>query len=511
MAKYILAHDLGTGGNKASIFSEDGECVASCFVAYSTFYPQAGWHEQRPMDWWKAVVESTQRAMAQARIENSEVVCCGVSGHSLGVVPLDREGNLLQELTPIWSDARALDQARHFFDSVDGAQWYRRTGNGFPAPLYTLFKIMWLRENATEIYRRAHKIIGTKDFINYRMTGRIVTDYSYASGSGAYDLLKWDYADDLLQAAAVPREMLPECVASSQVIGELQPQAARELGLSPGVLMAAGGVDNSCMALGARNLSEGSVYNSLGSSSWTAISSAKPLLDLTARPFVFTHVIPGMFNSAVSIFSAGSSLRWVRDVICNDLVEQAARENADVYDLMGSLAATSPVGANRLLFNPSLAGGTCLDGTPNIRGAFLGLDLGHSRADVIRAAMEGAALGLRVALDALRPLVQLRDEMILVGGGSRSTLWRQILADVFHLRIVKTNIDQQAAALGAAALAAVGAGLWDGFDRISELHRVESIAEPIAANGMIYDQRLPAYCQATRDLAKLGDMMANLD
>jgi xylulokinase len=361
------------------------------------------------------------------------------------------------------------------------------------------------------MYRQIDKVIGTKDYVNYRLTGQIVSDPSYASGSGVYDLLGWDYAPDLLAASGLPREILPDIVPSTEVIGGLCAQAADTLGLPRGLKVVAGGVDNSCMALGARNTAEGRVYNALGSSSWIAVSSKSPLLEERVRPYVFAHVIPGMYTSAVSIFSAGSSLRWVRDQLCRNLVIGADRQGVDAYDMMADLAARSPVGANRLLFNPSLAGGTALEGGPNVRGAYLGLDLGHTQADLIRATMEGIAMGLRRALDSLRGLTRLSDEMVVVGGGSRSRLWRQICADLYGVPVVKTSVDQQAAALGAAAVAAVGAGLWPDFGKVDEIHVVEHVARPILEHTAVYNRLLPVFARAAEQQSELGEMLSSLE
>lgn len=511
MQRYIIAYDLGTGGNKASLYDHDGNCLASTFVPYETIYPHAGWHEQRPQDWWSAVVESTNRLLTETGVDRQKIECCGISGHSLGAVPLDRDGKLLREGTPIWSDSRPVEQTRAFFENLEEETWYHITGNGFPAPLYSVFKIMWYRDNEPQIFDKIDKVIGTKDFINFKLTGRIVTDYSYASGSGVYDLLGWDYSERLIAASDLPREIFPAIVPSTEVIGELTKEAADALGLPKTVKVTAGGVDNSCMALGARNIAEGRVYNSLGSSSWIAVSSQKPLLDSHSRPYVFTHVIPGMFTSAVGVFSTGTSFRWIRDHVCQNVQIKAQKEGLDVYELMTALAAESPVGANKLLFNPSLAGGSSLDDSTNIRGAFIGLDLGHTQADVIRATMEGIGMALRLALDALRKLEHLSDEIVVVGGGSQSRLWRQIYADLYNMNIVKTNIDQQAAALGAAAVAAVGTGIWSDFKKIDDIHQVEEVARPIPENNKIYEQFLPIFTKAGKYQAELGDMLAKLE
>jgi xylulokinase len=511
MPDTLIAHDLGTGGNKASLYDGSGHLLAAEFVPYSTEYPQAGWHEQRPEAWWASVVESTRRLLAMDAVAPETIRGLAISGHSLGCVPLDRDGRLLRQSTPIWSDSRPLEQAAEFFKKVDPTEWYRITGNGFPPQHYTIFKILWYRDHEPEMFGRIDKVIGTKDYVNYRLTGRLATDYSYASGCGVYDLLGWKYSDDLLAASGLSRDLMPRIVPSTDVLGNLTREAAQALGLPQDVLVACGGVDNSCMALGARCFREGRVYASLGSSMWIADSSSKPLLEDHCKPYVFTHVTPGQFASAMAIFSGGTSLRWVRDQLCANLTDQAKREGRDPYDVMTELAETSPAGSNKLLFNPSLAGGSSLDASPAIRGAFLGLDLGHTQADVVRATLEGIALNLRLVLDELRRLGEVGQEMVVVGGASRSPLWRQILADALQIDIVKTNVGQDAGALGAAAVAAVAVGLWNNFDRVDDVHQVESVTHPNPTNREIYDKLLPIFRQASLDQARLGDALAAVE
>ncbi len=507
MDKKIISFDLGTGGNKASLYDFQGQCLASAFVPYPTEYPQVGWHEQRPADWWTAIVESSRQLMKTSGVNKGEVISLAISGHSLGAVPVDKGGELLRESTPIWSDTRAQAEAEAFFRSVDQSDWYTVTGNGFPAALYTIFKVMWYRNHEPAMYRNVHKILGTKDYINFRLTGRIATDFSYASGTGIYDLRKWQYHAGFVEASAIPRGLWPDIVASTDVLGEILPDVADDMGLGPGVKVVCGGVDNSCMALGAGNTRDGRAYTSLGSAAWIAVSSAEPVLDRKYRPFVFAHVIPKMFTSAVSIFSAGTSLAWVKDNLCSDLVLQAEAEGKDVYALMDDEAAKAPVGSNKLFFNPSLAGGTSQDPNVHIRGAYIGLDLKHDRRDLIRAAMEGIAMNLRLRLDLLRKYTRLEDEILFVGGGAKSHLYLAIFADVFNTRIKKSNIDQDAGALGAAAIAAVGCGLWENFDQVDRVHKTVETFEPDKENQTKYEKLLPVFETAAEDLAQIGEML----
>jgi xylulokinase len=489
MARRIIAYDLGTGGAKASLHGEDGACLRTAFLSYDTRYPAGGWHEQRPEDWWSAIVRATRQLLAGE--DPSAVEGLAISGQSLGVVPVDDSGALLREHTPIWSDTRAGAQTRAFFARVDRERWYMTTGNGFPAECYAVFKAMWYRDHEPEMFRRVRWLLGSKDYVNLRLTGRAATDFSYASGSGVYDLKRWAYSEEFIAASQLPRHVFPEILPSTAILGGLTAGAAELLGLRQGLPVACGGVDNSCMALGAKNVVDGRVYTSLGSSSWIAVSSRDPVLDLAAKPYVFTHVVPGLFTSAVSIFACGSCFRWARDVLLG--LKAADLGGRDPYEVMNEMAARSPIGANRLLFNPSLAGGSSQEPSPDIRGGFFGIDLRHTRDDLVRAVMEGVALNLGAVLAVLRRYVRLDEEMLLVGGGSRSVLWRQIFADVYGMRVLKTNVDQDAASLGAAAVAAVAVGLWSEFSRVDAIHAVEAVHDPRPDAVAAYARLMPVF------------------
>ena len=499
----VIAYDLGTGGIKASLFSAAGEILKSVFISYPTHFPQPDWQEQAPDDWWNAVVRSTRELLKKSGVSPDEIVSLAISGHSLGVVPIGKQGQLLRRTTPIWSDQRAVREAEEFFSRTDYRAWYERTGNGFPPACYSVFKIMWYRTHEPEMFAAIDRVIGTKDYCNYRLTGRLCTDASYASGSGVFDLRAWQYEPAYIQATGLDFSIFPEILPSDAVVGTLTEEAARETGLNPRTKVMAGGVDNSCMALGAGGIRAGEIYTSLGSSAWIAAIGDAPVIDFERKPYVFAHLIPGLYTSATCIFSAGNSFRWVRDTLCADLLQQEKETGCNAYDRMGELAGSSAAGANGVFFNPSLAGGSMLEPSPTICGAFAGLQLGHTRADLIRAAMEGIALNLRIALDLLQSYAPVTRDMLIVGGGAKSAFWMQLFADIYNLPIVKTCIDQEAASLGAAALALKGAGLWSGYDRIAQLHRVEKRFEPDADRAAFYQvQILPRFRQLTRLLSE---------
>jgi len=501
--KTVISYDLGTGGVKASLYNEKAETLAKTFVEYDTFYPGTDMHEQRPADWWDAIVKSTNDMLAKSGNSGKDVVCISLSGHSLVAVPVDKDGGTLMDQVPIWSDTRAREETAEFFSKIDESDWYMTTGNGFPPPCYSIFKLMWMKKHQPDVFSRTAKVLGSKDYINFRLTGKIYTDYSYASGTGAYDLAAGKMKGEFLEAAGLSGDLFPEIVESSRIIGTLTTEAAAALGLSEAAAVACGGVDNACMALGAVGAEAGGCYTSLGSSSWIAVNSQKPVLHPKQKPYVFAHIEPGMFTSAFSIFSGGSSLRWVREQLCRDLPKESA------YKMLDQIAAEVPIGSGGVLFNPSLAGGTSQDKSPHIRGAFLNLSLGSTREEIVRATMEGIALNLKMSLLSLKEHARLSDEILFCGGGSKSPFWMQMFADVFDMSILKTNIDQDAASFGAAAIAFVAMNMWEDYGRIPSLHKIENSTAPIPENVEQYSRIFPRFVHANTMMSELGEYIYN--
>jgi xylulokinase len=500
--KLVIGADLGTSGCKAAAYDTSGREICSTVRFYPTQYPREGFHEQALTDWWTAFSEAIQELVDQLGHRSQQITAIGLSGQSLAMIPLNRDGDALLEDVPIWSDTRAQAQCESYFTQFDQAAWYQRTGNGFPPALYTLFKVMWLSDHQPNIYRKATTILGSKDWINLRLTGKIQTDPSYASGFGAFDLLEGAYASDLLGPAAVPVELLPSIVASTDVLGVILPDVAGTLGLPQSVVVVAGGVDNSCMALGALNINPGSMYASLGSSSWLTLCDTKPVLDETLRPFVFAHVVPGLYNSAVSTFSAGTSATWAIDTFFPGMDGN--------IDALVNLALSGNVDSSGVIFVPSITGGTVFEGGPDVRGSLTQLSAAHGPKDIARAIIEAVPMALRRPLDRLRELTHVQDSMMVTGGGARNSAWLQIYADILGARLIKTNVDQQAATLGAAALALVGTGLWDSFAPLESSHTVLEQFNPAPDKYRIYSEEvLPRFTLAANQLLEFSKLLPN--
>jgi xylulokinase len=494
----IIAYDLGTGGVKASLYDGELGTLAKVFIEYETYYPTPEKHMQKPEDWWNAVCVATKKLLDDSQARPEEITCTALSGHSLVAVPMDEKGHALLELVPIWSDTTGAGCAEEFFSRVPEEEWYLKTGNGFPSACYPIFKLMLLAKTEPELIKKTKRVLGSKDYINFRLTGEMATDPSYASGSGGYDLKSGRFIEKFFDAAGLSLKLFPEIVPSHTVIGSVTREAAAECGLAAGTPVACGGVDNACMAHGAVGAGDGNVYLSLGSSSWIAVNSPSPVLDFVKKPYVFAHIAENLFTSAFSIFSAGSSLKWVRDNVFS---------GDGGFQELDMIADKVAPGSGGIYFNPSLAGGSSQDKSPNIRGAYIGLHLGTTRAELLRAAMEGITLGLKTSYDFVKKHADLEDSLLICGGGSKSKVWLQMFADVFDIEIIKTNIDQDAASLGAAAIAARAAGLWLDYSGIEGLHRVETRCKPRPEYAAVYKNMLQKYIRVAESLSDLGDIL----
>jgi len=512
MAKrYIVAHDMGTGGSKVVLFDRDGTLLGKSFQPYGTNYPQPRWAEQRPTDWWNAIVAGTQDVIAKTGIDVKEIAVISFDGHGMGNVPVDDKGALLRDSTMVWFDSRSSAQAKRVLDKIGLDEWYKMTGCAFDPAFFSGFKLMWYRDNEPELFKKTHKFLGTKDYITLRMTGAQLTDYSDAQLSGFFDIHKMAYSDELLAAAEFPAEKLPEVFPSTHIAGELLPAPAKEMGLPAGIPVVVGGEDVPCTAAGAGVVTKDRIYSYIGTSGWMSVASETPVIGDKVRISNFCHVVPGMYTPQMGVYSAGSTYQWVQDVICKSEVAAAKQLGVDPFSLMEVEAATAPAGSNQLLFLSTFAGGGNIHAdNPDLKGAYLGIGPSHTRADVIRSVMEGVSLDLGLILDHYRKRGVVPSEMRLVGGGSKSPIWRQILADVFEIPINVTDIGQEAAALGAAMIGGVGVGIWKDFTIVDELTEVMYHCEPQPDVSPRYQQLKPIFKDAVAAISELCTRLANV-
>lgn len=508
MPNYVIAHDLGTTGNKATLYDRDGMLVGASFSGYETEYAHTGWAEQNPDDWWEAVCLSTRRLLSETGINGGEIACITFSGQMMGAVPLDRAGRPLRNAI-IWADQRALEQERWIGERQAFEDVYRITGHRLSAS-YSLAKILWIRDNQPDIFGAAHKFVQAKDAIIARLTGEFVSDPSDASSMNLYDLEAGVWSEAILEACELPQDKLPRLQQSIDVAGVVGAEVASDVGVVAGTPVVIGGGDGACAAAGAGVIEEGAAYNYVGSSSWIALSTPKPIYDPEYRTFTFGHVIPGMFMPTGTMQAAGASYQWTRDQLSLIEKETAERLGISPYELINLAVQQVKPGAEGLFFLPYLLGERSPRWNPHARGAFVGLTIRHTRAHMVRAVLEGVTMNLRVILDAFRAQGTEIEAMRVIGGGASGRVWNQIMADIYAMPVQRLAILEEATSMGAALVGGVGVGLYSGFEMIHRMNEVSSTVLPQPAAQALYERMLPIFEALYQALAPVYDDIAAL-
>ena len=508
MANYVIAHDLGTTGNKATLYDGEGNLVGAEFQAYATEYAYTGWAEQDPQDWWDAICRTTRLLLSETGVHRGDVACVTFSGQMMGAVPLDRQAMPLRKAI-IWADQRALRQERWIGERCDFAEIYQITGHRLSAS-YSLAKILWLRDNQPDIYRDTYKFVHAKDAIVARLTGEYVTDPSDASSMNLYDLSRQAWSGDILDAVELPSDKLPEIRLSTDVVGAVRASVADEVGVAAGTPVVLGGGDGACAAAGAGVIAAGSAYNYVGSSSWIALSTPEPIFDPAYRTFTFGHVIPDMVMPTGTMQAAGASYQWTRDQLSLFEKETAERLGISPYELINLEIAQVPAGAEGLFFLPYLLGERSPRWNPHARGAFIGLTIRHTRAHMYRSVLEGVTMNLRVILDAFRAQGTEIEAMRLIGGGASGQIWNQIMADIYGMPVQRLMILEEATSMGAALVGGVGVGLYDSFDMIHQMNGVAATVMPGAAAQATYARMQPIFNRLYEALEPVYDDIAAL-
>lgn len=483
MDRLILAHDLGTSGNKATLFSEDGRLIASRTHHYDTVFQAGGVAEQNPEDWWNAVCISTRELLRDH--DADRVAAIAFSGMMMGCLCVDREGKPLRPHM-LYCDQRATEQAERFERRAGAESVYRISGNPASA-VNSGPKYMWVKQHEPDIYRRTHKILNAKDYLNFRLTGRLATDPSDASGTNLYDLERREWSGELIEAAELDMSIFPDIVPSTEPLGELTREAAEAMGLKAGIPVMAGGADGMCAGVGAGSVAPGAAFCCIGSSAWVGTTTEKPIYDPGRRTITFAHVVPDLFQPLGTMLVGGAAYAWAAELLSQK--ELAALKRTSHYDLMFEAASASPPGANGIIFLPHLMGERSPRWNSLARGGFIGLSMTHNRGDAIRSVMEGVALNLEITVDIFRQLGERIDEITMIGGAAKGVLWRQIMADVCRADILRSNYLDEATSIGAAIIAGIGAGIYKDFSVVKNFIAIVDRTEPIAENVPVYQEK----------------------
>lgn len=505
-----LGIDIGTSGTKTLAIDAQGKILGSATAEYPCYTPQPLWSEQDPDDWWKAVVTTVRQVVKSAKLKPADVRGIGLSGQMHGSVFLDKQNRVIRRAL-LWNDQRTEAECREIEARAGGRKkLIQMVANpaltGFTAP-----KILWLRNKEPKNFAKLAKVLLPKDDVRRRLTGEYATEVSDASGMLLLDVAKRKWSKPLLSKLELDESLFGECFESEDVTGTLTKAAAAELGLTTECKVVGGAGDCAAGAVGNGIVGTGVLSTSIGTSGVMFVHSDDVKIDPAGRVHTFCHAVRGKWHLMGVNLSAGGSLQWFRNQLCQEVMAEAKKRKIDAYQILGEEAEKTPVGAEGLFFLPYLSGERTPHADPEARGCFVGLTLAHTRGHLTRSIMEGVTYSMRDSLAIIRELGVPVKQIRASGGGSRSPFWRQIQADVFGQKVSTIN-SEEGPGYGVALLAAVGCGE---FKNIQEACAAtitvvrETPTDKAAAK--FYDRGFPLYQQLYRSLkndfqaiAKLG-------
>jgi xylulokinase len=446
---YFLGIDTSTTSSKALLIDERGKVIAVASSPHTLQNPRPLWSEQDPHEWWKAVSASIRSVLEKTGIGGEAIAAVGLTGQMHGLVLLDEVGNVLRPAI-LWNDQRTQSQCDEIHQIVGKEKFIQITGNvaltGFTAP-----KILWVKENEPDVYAKAKHVLLPKDYIRFKLTGDYAMDKADGAGTVLFNLKSRDWSDEVLSILDIPHTWMPKTFEGTEFTGQITEEAASLTGLKAGTPVAAGGGDQAAQAVGVGAVEPGIVGLTVGTSGVVFATTPSALIESEGRLHAFCHAVPGLWHFMGVMLSAAGSLQWYRDTLASDMS----------FDDLLKEAESVPAGSEGLQFLPYLSGERTPHPDPLARGAFIGLTVRHSRAQMTRALLEGVAFGLKDSFTLIQnaglgAITQVRAS----GGGTKGALWRQILASVLEAELVTVNTTE-GAAYGAAILAGVGAGAWN--------------------------------------------------
>jgi xylulokinase len=491
--------DVGTGGTRAIVVDEQGRIVASATVEHVPFAsPQTGWAEQDPRDWWRAARGAIGGALEQIGGDAGAITAVGFSGQMHGSVLLDREDEVIRPAL-IWCDQRTDRQCRDLTERIGAARLIELTSN--PALTgFTLPKLLWVRDNEPDAWKRVTAVLLPKDYVRFRLTGDRATDVADASGTLLFDVARRKWSGEMLDETSIDAALLPRAYESPEVTGSVSAEGAAATGLRAGTPVVAGGGDQAAGAVGIGIVRPGAVSATIGTSGVVFAATDRPALDPGGRVHTFCHAVPGRWHIMGVTQGAGLSLRWFRDTF-----GAGAEDGRDPYERLAEEAARVPAGADGVMWAPYLMG----ERTPHLdahaRAALVGLNASHGRGHIVRAILEGVAFSLKDSFSIFEEMQVPVGSVRLGGGGARSALWRQIQADVYGYPVEIVEAEE-GAAYGAALLAGVGGGVWRTVDEACDrVVRVRSTVPPNSAAREVLEAQYRAFraiYPATRAIAQ---------
>jgi xylulokinase len=487
----ILAHDLGTTGDKASLVGADCRIVGSVTVSYGTDFGRGGKAEQLTSDWWDAVCEATRLLLGEDGDLASQIEAVSFSGQMMGAVLLDSAGEPIRPAI-IWADTRSGAQANQLIDRVGMENAYRITGHRLNAT-YSLSKVMMVRDTEPDIFATARHLVLAKDYVAFRLTGVLATDPSDASSTNAYDQRDGRWSEELIDAARLDPSLFPDIIPSTAVVGRVTREAQDATGLRAGTPVVMGGGDGPMAALGAGIIGpESGAYCYLGSSSWISHASDAPLHDPLMRTMTFNHVVPGRFVPTATMQAGGASLEWIVDIL--------EPGEPDRYERLLSVLPDTMASEDGLYFLPHLLGERSPYWNPHARAVFAGLARHHGPDNLVRAVVEGVGFNLLTGLQAFRENGSRIERVDAIGGVANSGPILEVLADMWGVPVGKRDLVDEATSVGAAVVGGVGVGFFGGFEIVATQSARVAEWTPRAGRTALYASAHETFLDAYRRL-----------
>ncbi|MGQ9514454.1 MAG: FGGY-family carbohydrate kinase [Thermoproteota archaeon] len=491
---YIGGLDVGTIGCKFVIFTENGSIVSSAYREYPLEIPKPGWLELNPKIVWRKIVETVREALNLSKIDPEELVSLAVSAQGEAFIPIGKDGEVLYNSIAT-SDSRAKAQTEWLGKKFGAWNLFKLTGHVL-FPVFTLNKILWIKENMPKVFGSTKKFLLWEDYVNWKLCGRAAIDHSLACRTMMYDISKREWSEEILGTCGIDRDLLSEIHPSGSIVGNISVEASHEVGFSQKTCVVTGGHDQACGSLGAGVVEPGPIYNVAGTVECCMPAVEKPIL--TENMFgsgcaSYPHVVPGKYLILAYNANAGLILRWFRDNLAIEERMESQRRQISAYKLLDEAAEKVPQGASKLIFLPYFTGATTPNWNSEARGIIFGLALHHGRAEIFRAILEGLAYELRYNLEKLIEGGVKVTELRSVGGGARSPLWLQLKADVSGVKVVVPDVSE-ASSLGAALLAGTGVGVYRSVhDASRTVYRVRASYEPNILVRDTYDRYYKLY------------------
>lgn len=480
---YLLGLDIGTSGVKALLISVEGKIISSKTESYPLATPHSGWAEQSPYDWWEATVKVIEEVVSSTPIGSTQIKGISLSGQMHSSVFLDEKMEVIRPAI-LWSDTRTSEQCKEIYTKVGGLnQLIDYVSNpaleGFTAP-----KILWLKENEPENYQKVKYILLAKDYIRYRLTGELFTEVSDAAGTLLFDVIKKRWSTSLLEKLEIDPDLLPPILNSFDLAGRITKPIAEKTGLKFGTPVVAGGADNACGAVGSGIIQEGRVMVSIGSSGVVLAQTDNPQADQEGRIHLFNHACPNSWYMMGVMLSAGMSYEWLEKKLFNNSLD---------YPKLDQLAEEIEPGSEGLLFLPYLYGERTPHNDANARGVYFGISGKHDQRHFTRSVLEGVTFALKDSLELIKDKGVKVKEIRAIGGGAKSSVWQQILADILGKEINLLNVEE-GPAFGASLIAGVGVGVYGSFtEAVSGIVKVQKTIVPRIQNTEKYNQYYQLY------------------